>query len=211
MCVVEQTIIYPHFYFFHPYISLLFMEEEIKMYLDDARDTMGKAIEHFNRELLRIRAGKATPNMVDGIKVDYYGVETLISQAASVTSGDARTLIIKPFEKSLITKIEKAIRDSELGVNPQNDGEIIRITIPPLTEERRKALVKQVKQEGETGKITIRNIRKDTNSGLKDLQKDGASEDAVKNAEEKVQKLTDEFIAKIEELLVKKETELMTV
>ncbi|TAE09173.1 MAG: ribosome recycling factor [Bacteroidetes bacterium] len=187
------------------------MEEEIKMYLDDARDTMGKALEHINNTLQRIRAGKAMPNMLDGIKIDYYGVETPISQAASVTSGDARTLVIKPFEKSIMTKIEKAIRDSDLGVNPQNDGEIIRITVPPLTEERRKALVKQVKQEGETGKVSIRNIRKDTNSALKDLQKDGASEDSIKSAEEKVQKLTDEFIAKVEDLLTKKEAELMTV
>lgn len=187
------------------------MEEEIKMYLDDARDTMSKAIEHINRELQRIRAGKALPSMLEGIKVDYYGLETPIAQTASVTSGDARTLVIKPFERSLITKIEKAIRDSDLGVNPQNDGEIIRITIPPLTEERRRTLVKQVKQEGENGKVSIRNIRKDTNTALKDLQKEGASEDAVKSAEEKVQKLTDEFIAKIDELLTKKEAELMTV
>jgi ribosome recycling factor len=187
------------------------MEEEIKMYLDDARDTMGKAVEHTNRELQRIRAGKVMPNMLDGLKIDYYGVDTPITQAASVTSADARTLAIKPFEKSLITKIEKAIRDSDLGVNPQNDGEIIRITVPPLTEERRKTLVKQVKQEGENGKVSIRNIRKDTNSALKDLQKDGASEDAIKSAEEKVQKLTDEFIAKIDDLLSKKEAELMTV
>ncbi len=187
------------------------MEEEIKMYLDDARDSMGKALEHINRELQRIRAGKVMPNMLDGLKVDYYGIDTPVSQTASVTSGDARTLIIKPFERTLINKIEKAIRDSDLGVNPQNDGEIIRITVPPLTEERRKALVKQVKQEGENGKVSIRNIRKDTNSGLKDLQKEGASEDAIKVAEEKVQKMTDEFIAKVEDLLAKKETELMTV
>jgi len=187
------------------------MEEEIKMYLDDARDTMGKAVEHINRELQRIRAGKALPSMLDGIKIDYYGVETPIAQAASITSGDARTLLIKPFERPIIGKIEKAIRDSDLGLNPQNDGELIRITIPPLTEERRKALVKQVKQEGEAGKVSIRNIRKDTNSTLKDLQKDGASEDAIKLAEEKVQKLTDEFIVKIDDLLTKKETELMTV
>lgn len=203
--------IFSNFAKFYRTLNIKNMEEEIKMYLDDARDSMGKAIEHFNRELQRIRAGKAMPNMLDGIKIDYYGVETLISQAASVTSGDARTLVIKPFEKSLITKIEKAIRDSDLGVNPQNDGDIIRITIPPLTEERRKALVKQVKQEGENGKVSIRNIRKDTNSGLKDLQKEGASEDAIKAAEEKVQKITDEFIAKVEDLLSKKETELMTV
>lgn len=187
------------------------MEEEIKMYLDDARESMTKAVNHTNTELQRIRAGKAMPNMLDGIKVDYYGVDTPIAQAASVTSGDARTLVIRPFEKSLITKIEKAIRDSDLGVNPQNDGEVIRITIPPLTEERRKTLVKQVKQEGENGKVSIRNIRKDTNSALKDLQKEGASEDAVKSAEEKVQKLTDEFITKIDDILTKKEAELMTV
>ena len=187
------------------------MEEEIKMYLDDTKDTMKKTVEHTEKELQRIRAGKAMPNMLEGIKIDYYGVETPLSQAASISSGDARTLIVKPFERKLIPQIEKAIRDSDLGVNPQNDGEIIRIMMPALTEERRKALVKQVKQEGETAKVSIRNIRKDTNSALKDLQKDGASEDAVKVAEEKVQKLTDEYIVKIDDILAKKETELMTV
>lgn len=187
------------------------MEEEIKMFLDEAKDLMNKTVEHTHKELSRIKAGKATPNMLDGIRVEYYGVDTPITQVASVTSGDARSLLIRPFEKKMITAIEKAIRDSDLGVNPQNDGEQIRLTFPPLTEERRKNLVKQVKQEGETGKVSIRNIRKDTNNALKELQKEGASEDSIKRAEEKVQKLTDEYIVKVDEVVTKKETELMTV
>jgi ribosome recycling factor len=130
---------------------------------------------------------------------------------SSVTTPDPRTIAIRPFERNLISEIEKAIINSDLGITPQNDGENIRLTIPPLTEERRKTLVKQVKQEIENGKISVRNIRKDTNESLRKLQKDGAAEDAVKRAEEKVQKLTDEFIAKIDELFAKKEQELMTI
>lgn len=187
------------------------MEEEIQMFLDEAKDTMNKAVEHTQKELAKIRAGKAMPNMLDGLMVNYYGVDTPIQQVASVNTPDARTLAIKPFERKLIQDIEKAIKDSDLGIMPQNDGEIIRLTVPPLTGERRTKLVKQVKQEGEAGKVSVRNIRKDINSSLKDLQKEGAPEDAVKRAEEKVQKLTDTFIAKIDEILVKKEEELMTV
>jgi ribosome recycling factor len=187
------------------------MEEEIKMFLDDAKDSMTKAVEHTNKELAKIRAGKALPSMLDGIKVEYYGVDTPLNQVATVNTPDARTLVIKPFERKIINDIEKAIRNSDLGINPQNDGEIIRLVIPPLTEERRKALVKQVKQEVENGKVSVRNIRKDTNNTLKDLQKEGASEDAVKRAEEKVQKMTDEYVAKMDELSHKKEAELMTV
>ncbi|MCS6821520.1 MAG: ribosome recycling factor [Microscillaceae bacterium] len=187
------------------------MEDEIQMFLEEAKQLMEKAVVHTNQELLKIRVGKAMPSMLDGIKADYYGVETPISQMASITTLDARTLAVKPFEKKFIAEIEKAIRDSDLGVNPQNDGEIIRVVIPPMTEERRKQLVKQVKQEVENGKISIRNIRKDTNESLRKLQKEGASEDAIKVAEEKVQKLTDSFIAKADELLAKKEAELMTI
>ncbi len=181
------------------------------MFLDEAKELMDKSIQHTNAELTKIRAGKAMPNMLDGIMVDYYGVASPINQVSSVTTPDARTLAIRPFEKNLISAIEKAIKDSGLGFNPQNDGEAIRITIPALTEERRKQLVKQVKQEIENGKISLRNIRKETNEALKKLQKEGAPEDAIKMAEDKVQKLTDGFSVKVEELLAKKEAEIMTV
>ncbi|WP_028979664.1 ribosome recycling factor [Sporocytophaga myxococcoides] len=185
--------------------------EEIQLYLDEAKDSMQKALKHTEAEFAKIRAGKAMPSMVHGVSVSYYGIDTPLEQVSSITTPDAKTILIKPFEKKLISEIEKAIKDSNLGFNPQNDGENIRITLPPLTEERRKALVKQVKGESESGKIAIRNIRKDTNEELRTLQKEGASEDEIKKAEEKVQTLTNDFIAKIDQVLAKKEAEIMTV
>lgn len=187
------------------------MEEEIQLYLDEAKELMEKALLHTQQELNKVRAGKAQPSVLDGLKVEYYGVETPVNQVSSVTTPDARTILIKPFERSLINIIEKAIKESDLGFNPQNDGDSIRINMPPLTEERRKQLVKQVKTEIENGKVSIRNVRKESNESLKKLQKEGASEDAVKRAEEKVQKFTDTYISKVDELLVKKEQEIMTV
>ncbi len=181
------------------------------MFLEEGREQMQKAIEHVTSELLKIRAGKAMPSMLDGLSVEYYGAITPLSQVASVNTPDARTLLIKPWEKTLISEIEKAIINSDLGLNPQNDGENIIINIPMLTEDRRRDLVKQVKGEGENGKIRMRNIRKDTNDSIKKLQKDGVSEDAIKNGEEMVQSLTNEFTKKIDALLAKKETEIMTV
>ncbi len=185
--------------------------EEIQFFLDDAKDSMEKSIVSLQHELAKIRAGRANPGMLEGLAVDYYGSITPLSQVASVTTPDARTIMIKPWEKKVIVLIEKAIKDSNLGFNPQNDGEQIRITIPALTEERRKDLVKQTKGEGEASKIRIRNIRKETNEELKKLQKDGAAEDSIKEAEAKVQKLTDTFISKVDEVLGKKEIEIMTV
>jgi ribosome recycling factor len=185
--------------------------EEIGMYLDDAKESMDKAINHLASELTKIRAGKATPHMLEGLYLDYYGSSTPLSQVASISTPDARTLMIKPFEKNMLSEIEKTIRNSSLGFNPQNDGETVRINVPALTEERRRDLVKQSKGECETSKVRIRNIRKDTNEDLKKLLKEGASEDAVKEAETKVQKLTDNFMIKIDEMLVKKEAEIMTV
>lgn len=185
--------------------------EEIKLYLDEAKELMQKAVDHTAAELVKIRAGKAMPNLLDGIMVSYYGAPTPLSQVASVTTPDARTLTIKPWERTLISEIEKSIINSDLGLAPQNNGEIIILTIPPLTEERRRNLVKQAKQECETGKISIRSVRKDINEGLRKLQKDGASEDDVKRAEDNVQKFTDQYSAKIDELLVKKEADIMTV
>jgi ribosome recycling factor len=185
--------------------------EEIKLFLDEARDSMQKALKHTESELIKIRAGKASPAMVEGVLVEYYGTPTPLGQVGSITTPDARTIAIKPWEKKLIPDIEKAIRDSNLGFNPSNDGDLVRINIPPLTEERRKSLVKQVKAEGENGKVRIRNIRKEINEELKKLLKEGASQDEIKNAEEKVQNITNEFVAKIDDLLTKKESEIMTV
>lgn len=185
--------------------------EEIQLFLDDAKESMEKALGHLQHELQKIRAGRATPVMLEGLSVDYYGTMSALSQVASVTAPDARTLMIKPWEKSMLHIIEKSIKEANLGFNPQNDGDVIRINVPPLTEERRRDLVKQVKTEGENCKVRIRTVRKDTNEELKKLQKEGASEDAVKDAEAKVQKLTDGFVSKTDEVLSKKEAEIMTV
>lgn len=185
--------------------------EEIEMFLEEARELMEKAVSHTNQELAKIRAGKAMPSMLDGVQVEYYGVMTPLNQVASVNTPDARTLMIKPFEKSILAEIEKAIINSNLGFNPQNDGELIRINIPALTEERRLDLMKQVKAEAESGKVSVRNVRKDTNDSLKQLQKEGTSEDAIKGAEEEVQKVTDAHTAKIDELVVAKEADIMTI
>lgn len=185
--------------------------EEIQLQLEETKELMQKAVDHTASELLKIRAGKAMPNILDGIMVAYYGTPTPLQQVASVTTPDARTLSIKPWERNLIGEIERAIINSDLGLAPQNNGEIIILTIPPMTEERRKNLVKQSKNECESGKISIRTVRKDTNDELKKLQKDGASEDEIKRAEDLVQKLTDQYSSKIDELFNKKENEIMTV
>ncbi len=185
--------------------------EEIQLFLDEAKSLMGKAIEHTQSELQKIRAGKASPSMLDGVHVDYYGAPTPLNQVASINTPDARTLLIKPWEKTLVQEIERAIINSDLGFAPQNDGENIRINIPPLSEDRRHQLVKQVKQECEHGKVSIRTIRKDTNDSIKKLQNEGVSEDLVKDGEAEVQKLTDQFSNQIDEVFKVKEHELMTV
>ncbi|MCC9137626.1 ribosome recycling factor [Pontibacter silvestris] len=187
------------------------MTEEIQFYLSEAEESMQKAVQHTNSELTKIRAGKASPAMVEDLRVDYYGTPTPISQVANVAVPDARTLLIKPWEKNMLGEINKAIKNSDLNLNPQQEADAIRLNIPPLTEERRRDLVKQVKNETENGKISIRNIRKDVNDSLKKLQKEGTAEDAVRDAEAKVQKLTDSYIVKVDELLSKKEAEIMTV
>ena len=183
--------------------------EELELYLDEAKDLMGKSFAHVGHELTKIRAGKASPNMLDGIMVSYYGAMSPLSQISSITTPDARSLFIKPWEKSLIQEIEKAIMQANLGLTPQNDGQQVIINVPMLTEERRKQLVKQASQECEHGKVSIRTTRKETNEQLKKIK--GVSEDDVKNAEETVQKLTDEFILKIDAQMKKKEAEIMTV
>lgn len=183
--------------------------EEIQIYLETAKEMMENAVSHTQAEFAKIRAGKAQPSMLDGIEVEYYGTMTPLNQVSSITTPDARTLSIKPWEKSIIPEIEKAITNSGLGFNPQNDGEQIRINIPPLTEERRVQLMKQVKSEAENGKIRIRNARKDTNDSLKKIE--NVSEDLIKDGESDVQKLTDEFTTKIDSLVDLKETDIMTV
>ncbi|HWV29291.1 ribosome recycling factor [Dyadobacter sp. BE34] len=185
--------------------------EEIELYLDDAKDTMDGAIKHLIIELGKIRAGKASPQMLEGLQIEYYGSMTPIQNVATINTPDARTLAIKPFEKKIINDIEKAIRNSNLGFSPSNDGELIRISVPPLNEERRRELVKRAKNEIETAKINVRNIRQDANNSLRKLTKEGVSEDLVKSSEERVQKLTDSFVAKIEQIFSVKEKEIMEV
>ena len=185
--------------------------EEVDFFLEHAVETMGKSLARLSQELTKIRAGKAMPNMLDALNVDYYGNSTPVHQVASITTPDARTLIIKPWEKAMIGEIEKAIINSDLGLNPQNDGEIVRINIPALTEERRIILVKQAKAAAENGKVSIRTIRKETNEQLKILLKEGASEDLIKNAEGKVQEHTDEYVKKIHAIFTVKEKDIMTL
>ena len=187
------------------------MTEELSMILDDASDSMKKAINHLEAELIKIRAGKANPQMLDGVVVDYYGSPTPIAQVANVTAADARTLTIQPWEKNMLQPIERAIINSNLGINPQNDGVMIRMFLPPLTEERRKELVKKCNGEGEHSKVAIRSIRRDAIEQIKKLQKDGLSEDAAKDAEKDVQELTDKNIALVEKHLAQKEKEIMAV
>lgn len=183
--------------------------EELDLLLDEAKDLMNKAYNHAGSELTKIRAGKANPNMLDGVQVSYYGAMSPLNQVASVTAPEARTLFIKPWEKSLIQEIERAIINANLGLNPQNDGQQVIINIPMLTEERRKQLVKQASQECEHGKVSVRSVRKEINEMIDKLK--GVSEDDQKVAKETVQKLTDEFSLKIDAMLKKKEQEIMTV
>jgi len=185
--------------------------EEIQLILDDTRERMEKSVQFLISELKKIRAGKASPSMLDGISVDYYGAPTPLVQVASITSPDPRTLFIKPWEKTIIQDIEKSIMNSELGLSPQNDGENIIINIPALTEERRMVLAKQIKSEGEKGKISVRSVRKESNEYLKKLSSEGISEDSIKDGENEIQKITDQKINKIEEIVNKKEEEIKTI
>ena len=172
---------------------------------------MEKALSHLELELSRIRAGKANPHLLDGIMVEYYGSMTPLAQVSNISTPDPKTIAIQPWEKNMIAPIEKAIMASNLGITPVNNGEIIRIVIPVLTEERRRDLVKQVKQEGEIAKVSIRNARRDANVEIKQLQKDGLPEDEAKKSEVEVQKITDEFSEKIDMVISLKEKEVMTV
>jgi ribosome recycling factor len=187
------------------------MTEEINFILDSAKEAMAGSIAHLEKELLNIRAGKASPQMLGGVFVDYYGSQTLISQVANINAPDARTLTVTPWEKNMLHPIEKAIMIANLGLNPMNNGDNIIINIPALTEERRRDLVKQAKHEAEEAKIGIRNHRKDANTDIKKEEKNGTAEDICKKAVDDVQKLTDNFIKKIDEILAVKEAEIMKV
>lgn len=184
---------------------------EVKTYTEPAEEKMEMAVAYLDDSLARIRAGKANPKLIDGIRVDYYGSMSPISNVANVAVPDARTITITPWEKSMFRVIEKAIIDSSLGITPENNGEIIRLSIPPLTEDRRKMLVKQVKAEAETAKVSVRNARRDAIDGLKKAVKQGMPEDVEKDGEEKVQKLHDKYLKKIDELFSIKEKEILTV
>lgn len=184
---------------------------EVNEYLQEAEDSMTLAVEYLDDTLSHIRAGKASPKLLDGIRVDYYGTQAPISNVANVSVPDARTIAITPWEKSMFKEIEKAIINSELGVTPENNGEVIRICIPPLTEDRRKQLVKQSKAEAENAKVSVRNARRDAIDGLKKEIKNSLSEDAEKDAEAEVQKIHDRFIKKIDEVFAAKEKEILTV
>ena len=185
--------------------------EEIDLILEDTKERMDKSIQFLISELKKIRAGKAMPSMLDGVMVEYYGTPTPILQVASITTPDSRTIFVKPWEKTIIQDIEKAIIDNDLGLNPQNDGENIIINIPALTEERRLVLVKQIKGEGEKGKISIRSVRKESNELMKKLSNEGFSEDAIKDGESEIQKITDLKISRIDEIIKSKETEITTI
>ena len=183
--------------------------EEIEFILDSTRESMGKSIEHLEVAFSKIRAGKASPQMLDNVSIDYYGAMTPLNQASNINTPDAKTISVQPWDKSMLEVMEKAIIDANLGFTPMNNGEMIIINVPPVTEERRRDLVKQAKAEAENAKVSIRNIRKDANDELKKL--DGLSEDVIKDAENSVQNVTNEFSSNVDAFFAKKESEIMTV
>jgi len=187
------------------------MNEEIRFVLDEAEEGMQNAIGHLDKEFQKIRAGKASPAMLDGVRVDYYGAMTGIDQVSNINTPDPRQIIVQPWEKAMLVPIEKAILAANLGFNPQNNGEVLRISVPPLTEERRKDLVKKAKAEVENAKVTIRGIRRSALDSGKKLEKDGTPEDEIKQLEKDVQMLTDKYIDKVDKLFEMKEKDIMTV
>ena len=192
-------------------VNQLAMSDDLEFILEEAREDMKKALDHLETELIKIRAGKASPQMLEGLTVDYYGSPTVLNQVANVSAMDARTLTIQPWEKNMLQPIERAIINANLGVTPQNDGNIIRLFMPPLTEERRKEFVKRAGGEGEQSKVAIRNLRRDAIEQIKKLQKDGLSEDEAKDAEKEIQDITDKNIALVDKHLAAKEKEIMAV
>ena len=187
------------------------MTDDLKLIIEETQESMNKAIRHLEAELVKIRAGKANPTMVDGINVDYYGNPTPINQVANVSAMDARTISIQPWEKNMLQAIEKAILQANIGITPQNDGNQIRLFLPPLTEERRRELFKKASAEGEHSKVAIRNIRRDAIEEIKKLQKDGLSKDVASDGEETVQQTTNKYIALVDKHLAAKEKEMMAV
>lgn len=187
------------------------MSDDLLLILEEAQDSMQKALSHLESELVRIRAGKANPQMLEGLTVDYYGTPTILNQVGNVSVMDARTLTIQPWEKNMLQPIERAIINANLGVTPQNDGNIIRLFLPPLTEERRKEFVKRANGEGEQSRVAVRSIRRDAIEQIKKLQKDGLSEDEAKDAEKSMQEMTDKYIALVEKHLAAKEKDIMSV
>jgi ribosome recycling factor len=187
------------------------MEEEVQLQLEDTREKMEKAIQHLEEELLRVRAGKATPNILDGITVDYYGSITPLNQVSNISTPDAKTIAVQPWEKSMIEPIEKAILAANIGLTPMNNGEMIRINIPPLTEERRNNLVKQIKHMAENTRVSVRTARREANEALKQMKKDGLAEDLEKDAEIQVQEMTDTHISKVDKLIEAKEKDILTI
>lgn len=183
--------------------------EDLEMVLEMAQENMAGSVSHLEKELVKIRAGRANPSMLDSVKMDYYGSQTPLNQLSNITAPDGRTLTVQPYEKGLIPEVEKAIMNANLGLNPQNNGEMVIINIPALTEERRKDLVKRAKAEAEEARISIRNARKEANNEIKKIEE--LNEDQQKDAEEKVQKLTDEHIQRVEEVLEHKEKDIMKV
>jgi ribosome recycling factor len=177
----------------------------------NAEERMEKAIAALKKELTSLRAGRASPSLLDRVQVEYYGTMTPVNQLATINTPDARTLVIQPWDKSAISAIEKALLKSELGLTPANDGSVIRLTIPPLTEERRAELVKLTKKYGEDAKVAIRNIRRDANDEIKKLEKTSITEDESRRYQEEIQKMTDKFIAEIDKVLAAKEKEIMEV
>ena len=187
------------------------MTEETKKYLEQVRENMASTLAFFEKDLQKVHAGKATPQMLEGLKVDYYGNPTPIEQVANINTPDARQIVIQPWERNMLSAIEKAILVANLGFTPQNSGEFIRIVIPTPTEERRKELVKKVKQDAEQNKVNIRNVRRNANDAAKKMKDNGTPEDDVKKLEDDIQKITNEFIEKIDKMVTAKEKEIMTV
>lgn len=187
------------------------MDEELELIFDTSKEQMVKAIDHLEKALVKIRAGRANPSMLEGVRVEYYGNMTPLSQVSNINTPDARTLSVQPWEKTLMPDIERAIIAANLGLNPMNNGEMIIINIPPLTEERRKDLVKRARAEAEDAKVGIRNARKEMMDEIKKLGKDGLSEDLVKDAEGEAQTLTDQYVKNIDGILEKKESEIMAI
>jgi len=187
------------------------MNEDVQLVYEMTRERMEKSLEHLDNELVRIRAGKANVHILDGVMVDYYGSPTQLSQVSNISTPDAKTIMVQPWEKNMIDPIEKALMNSNVGITPSNNGEVIRLSIPQLTEERRRDLFKQVKNEGENARVSMRNSRRDANDEYKQMQKDGMSEDETKSAEDRIQKLIDECSEKVEKIVEAKEKEIMTI